>query len=80
MSVRLKFFVSSKQEAANTPGGEKVGSGKLSPVTTGSEENKSFYRWTPSGSIEFSSINQSALDALPLGAEVYIDLKVVPKS
>lgn len=79
MSVRLKFFVSSRSEACYGPGQQKVGSVKLNPVTSGSEENKAFYQYTPSGMVEFATINEAALEALPLGAEVYIDLTVVPK-
>lgn len=78
MATRLKFFISNKSESMS-PGSEKMGSVKLVPVTSGSEENKSFYKYTPMGAIEFSTINQSALEELTLGSEVYITLEVVPK-
>lgn len=80
MATRLKFFVTNKSESMHTIGVEKIGSVKLVPVTSGSEENKSFYKYTPMGAIEFSTINQAALEELPLGAEVYITLEVVPKA
>jgi|SRR3954462_14794998 hypothetical protein len=79
MKVRLKFFVNTKQEQVYSPGQEKMGSVSLAPVSGGSEENKEFWKYTPAGGLNFSSINQSALDALPLGAECYIDIEVVPK-
>lgn len=79
MPVRLKFFISSKSESMS-PGSEKLGSVKLVPVTSGSDENKSFYKYTPMGEITFSTINQSALEELPLGSEVYITLDVIPKA
>lgn len=78
MSVRLKCYVASKSENVHNPGGERIGSVALVPVTSGSAENAQFYRWTPSGRLEFQSVNQRALDALPLGAEVYVDLSVIP--
>jgi hypothetical protein len=58
-----------------------IGTIKLSPVTGGSEENKRFYEATPGGTIELSTVNKASLDALPLGAEVYVDFTPVePKA
>lgn len=76
MKVQLKFQVTSQTQhkAWNGPG--LLGSVKLNPVTGGSDENKSFYEATPGGSIEFSTINEAALKALPVGAEVYVTLEV----
>ena len=67
MKVRAKFYVSSKAAA---DGG---GSVSLSPVIDGSDENRSFYRYTPAGNITLSTINQSAFDAFDSGAEYYVD-------
>lgn len=47
---------------------------ELEAVVSGSEENKSFFRWTPSGSLKFSSINASAAEQFVPGAEYYIDI------
>jgi len=49
---------------------------KLSPVTSGSAENRSFWRWTPSGSIELSTINPNVLAEMELGREYYVDFTV----
>ena len=84
MPVRLKFKVTKKNEylgytyrdGQNRT--ERVGGVELYPVTDGSEENKQFYAATPSGRIEFGTINQAALDSLPLGAECYITIEPVP--
>lgn len=61
--VRAKFFVT------------KVDGGTvwLSPVTGGSEENKSFYKWTPSGQIILSTINDEAVKQFVVGQEMYVD-------
>jgi len=52
-------------------GGGKV---VLSPVTSGSEENKAFFKWTPGGRFEFNSINQAAVDQFAVGQEYFIDI------
>lgn len=78
MSVKLKFKVVEQTQRQNWNGSATpIGSVKLSPVTGGSDENKSFYEATPGGSIEFSTINDAALKSLPIGAEVYVTLDVV---
>lgn len=46
---------------------------KMSAVADGSEENKKFFRFTPSGQINIGILNQAAWEQLPLGAEVYVD-------
>lgn len=67
MSVRLLFRVTEKKELINQTGGtEKLGSVKLLPVYPSKdapnyEEQASFYKWTPSGHIEFATINEAAL-------------------
>lgn len=43
---------------------------KFSPVTEGSEENKTFFAYTPSGSIELSSVKA---DLFAVGREYYLD-------
>lgn len=47
---------------------------ELAPVTSGSPENVSFYKWTPSGTIKFSTINASAAAQFKVGEAYYIDL------
>ena len=50
MTVRAKFKCI---ELTQTENGEKI---KLIPVTSGSKENESFFKWTPYGSIEIGTI------------------------
>lgn len=68
MSVRAKFKVIS---ITHFDGGSS--SVKLTPVSSGSEENRQFYKWTPGGSIELSTINETAVAQFVVGAEVYVD-------
>ena len=46
---------------------------KLSPVVSGSEENKAFYEATPSGSIDLGTINDVAARNFEIGKEYYVD-------
>lgn len=68
MTVRAKFRVNS---VMYMEGG--TAAIKLSPVTTGSEENKAFYKWTPCGSIDLQTINEEAAKQFVPGAEFYVD-------
>jgi len=36
------------------------------------EENKKFFKWTPSGSMNLSTVNQAVIDELQLGKNYYI--------
>lgn len=79
MAVKLKFQVieqTTRKHWNQSAGNGLIGSVKLSPVTGGSDENKAFYEATPSGSIEFGTINEAALRSLPVGAEVYVTIEV----
>lgn len=73
MTVRLKVKCVKRAEIEGGCG-EVV----LAPVTSGSEENKAFYKWTPGGRFEFSSINQAAVDQFAIGGEYYVDITAVP--
>lgn len=76
--VRAKFRVDSYEtRLAGAVGTEELRSVRLSAVVTGSEENKSFFRWTPNGKIEMGILNPEAWKQLPLGAEVYVDFTIV---
>lgn len=46
---------------------------RLTPVTGDSEENKKFWKWTPTGSIEFGTINDEAVKQFEPGKEYYVD-------
>ena len=43
-------------------------------------ENSKFWSATPSGQLQFNSVNLEAVDRLELGAEYYIDITPAPKS
>ena len=45
----------------------------LEAVTDGSEENKSFWKYTPSGRLEISIDNPEAVKMFEAGKEYYID-------
>jgi len=48
---------------------------EFSCVTDGSEENKQFFKWTPSGSLKVGVYTQ---DAFEPGKSYYIDISEVP--
>lgn len=45
---------------------------KMSVVCNTSEEDKKFFDSTPSGTIEFSTINHEAAQAFSLGSQMYV--------
>lgn len=55
-----------------------LGGVKLSPVSSGSDENKRFFEATPTGSMEFGTVNQDALAEFEPGAEYYVTIERVP--
>lgn len=63
MSVRAKFRCN----------GNSNGVVLLLAVTTGSEENKSFWNATPAGSISLSITNPEAVNQFEVGKEYYVD-------
>ena len=52
----------------------------LSPVYSGSEENKAFFNATPGGQILFYSVNKPAADQFEIGKEYYVDFSEAPKA
>jgi len=77
--VRAKFKVQSVTMSAHWQQGKGIiGTVKLVPVTSGSEENKKFYETTPSGSIDVGTVNQQALDFFKIGHEFYVDFTAAP--
>lgn len=67
MTVRAKFKVAS---LTKTEHGDSI---RLQPVTSGSPENAEFYKWTPCGQIELSTINPEAAKQFEIGKEFYVD-------
>jgi len=65
--VRAKFRVESVTQYRC--GGEV----ELAAVTGGSEENKSFWHYTPGGTIKMHIDNQEAMDRFKPGQEFYVD-------
>lgn len=45
---------------------------ELNPVTSGSEENKQYFSYTPSGKIEMN-IKSAAIEQFEVGKEYYVD-------
>jgi len=43
-------------------------------VTTGSPENESFFKWKPSGRLEFYVVNAAVAKQFELGKEYYLDI------
>lgn len=68
MSVRAKFRVVSVTQLEHG-----LKSARLNPVTSGSPENAEFYKWTPGGQIELSTINEKAAAMFVPGKEFYVD-------
>lgn len=67
-TVRAKFAV---DQITTHRGGKTV---VLQPVTSGSEENKSFWKYTPSGKLEmWMNEGVAAADLFAVGQEYYLD-------
>ncbi len=43
------------------------------PVSGGSPENEQFYRWTPGGTIELSTVNGNVAQFFVVGTDYYVD-------
>ncbi len=63
--VRAKFVVTHKSEDG--------GHIELSVVTSGSKENESFFKYTPSGQVVLNVVNPSASEEFEKGDEFYVD-------
>lgn len=72
MSVRAKFKVDSITRTKQYDG-QEAQTIRLTPVVDGSEENKQFYKYTPGGSIDLSTVNADAGNQFELGAQFYVD-------
>jgi hypothetical protein len=70
MSVRVKFKCTSVTKQAGWGGHEFLYSSKLTPVTSGSEENAAFYAATPAGEMSIATVKH---DHFEVGREYYID-------
>ena len=53
---------------------------EATPVISGSEENKSFSKWTPSGKLELNITDETpAYGQLKAGDEFYMDITILKK-
>ena len=46
----------------------------LRAVTSGGSENDEFFKWTPNGLLDLSTVNEPALAQFTVSAEYYIDI------
>lgn len=67
--VRCKFECTTKSEELD--GSASV---TFNAVCDGSEENKTFFKYTPGGYLSFSTINPVAAKQIEQGKEYYIDI------
>jgi hypothetical protein len=65
--VRAKFKV---EEVTQSTQGYSV---RLTPVSGGSPENESFFKWTPWGEIKIGTINVEAAANFTPGKQFYVD-------
>ncbi|UYD38972.1 hypothetical protein [Tolypothrix sp. PCC 7601] len=70
--MRAKFIIESVNHHL-----DKSVSIKSRPVLDGSEENKSFSKYTPYGNLEMKIDNPNAVDFFIPGAEYYLDFTKV---
>jgi hypothetical protein len=68
MSVIAKFFVQTITEHAHAKGQKQI---VMAPVSRG-EENKEWSKYTPSGRIEMSILNEAAAEQFELGKEYLV--------
>lgn len=74
MSVRAKFAVQSVTRTQHWDKSKgEFQTIKLTPVTSGSDENKAFYDATPGGQVELATLNAEAGNYFELGKEYYLD-------
>lgn len=70
MSVRLKVVC---VEVAQFP--DQLAKVRFVAVTSGSDENKSFFKYTPNANLEFNTINASAASEFEPGKSYYVTLE-----
>ena len=82
MQVRAKMRCESLEISNNASGEPNGGTVRLTPVVSGSEENRQFFQYTPGGVLQFQTINKAAFDQFKLGSEYYVDVTpaVAPES
>lgn len=74
MTVKAKFVVNRVERSLHwdrTKG--EVQTIVMSPVTSGSDENKQFFEATPTGEIKLGTVNAEAAAMFELGKEYYVE-------
>lgn len=71
--VRAKFICQRVNKAKLSKTDVGLATVTLVPVVSGSEENKEFWQYTPSGQIEMTIKNEAAEKYFEVGEEYYID-------
>ncbi len=74
MSTRAKFVVQERRELKD--GFQVI----LNAVTGDSEENKSFFKYTPSGRLDMGLVQADTADQFVPGKEFYLDFTEVKAS
>lgn len=69
MTTRAKFKVA---EVRALEGGVRIV--KALPVVSGSDENRSFSKYTPSGALELTVTQAGAMSDFAPGVEFYVDM------
>ena len=72
MTVRAKFKVTQVTEHEGA-----LKTARLQAVTSGSKENEELFKWTPSASIDLSTMNPAAAEQFKPGREYYVDFTPV---
>jgi hypothetical protein len=72
MGTRCKFVCVSKE--IRGAGENQQHCFEFTPVTGGSDEDKSFWKWTPSGKLEFSCLNPNV--DFEVGKAYFLDLSL----
>lgn len=72
MSVKAKFICNNINKSKFSK--QDIGSTRVTlvPVTSGSDENKEFWQYTPCGSLEMTIKNEAAEKYFELGEEYYL--------
>jgi hypothetical protein len=65
--VQAKFTCTSKKETVD---GYTI---EMQPVTGGSPENDSFFKYTPFGKLEMGTVNKAAADEFIVGSQYYLN-------
>lgn len=68
--IRAKFYI---DEVADNACGKVI---RASVVYAGSEENDKYFKATPSGSLELTTLKPEILETFKVGTQFYADLTI----